>query len=231
MTTLQERIRDILEEVYQSRRGCQAALARVAGVSRGLITQILENPSQTLGYEYAKNIERELGYRVEWILEGKGPKKIGGGIKVEPVLDDEENPELFRVRKVKLRLSAGIAGFSVDAIEEDANPIYFRKDWFSQRGYNPIKLIAIKVKGESMEPSLYADDTVVINTADTTPIDGEVFAVNYEGEDVIKRLVRDAGTWWLTSDNPDNRRFPRKECGADACIIIGRVVHKQSERI
>jgi phage repressor protein C with HTH and peptisase S24 domain len=71
----------------------------------------------------------------------------------------------------------------------------------------------------------------VINTADITPADGEVFAVNYEGEAVVKRMVRDAGEWWLSSDNPDQRRYSRKLCAGDACIIIGRIVHKQSERI
>ena len=82
-----------------------------------------------------------------------------------------------------------------------------------------------------MEPTLFDDDVVVVNTEDTEPKDGEVFAINYEGEPVIKRLVRDASTWWLSSDNPDQRRYPRKECMDPHCIIVGRVVHRQSERI
>lgn len=82
-----------------------------------------------------------------------------------------------------------------------------------------------------MEPSLYEDDVVVLNTADKRPVDGSVFAVNYEGEAVVKRFSRDAGEWWLTSDNPDQRKHHRKVCRGDACIIIGRVVRKESDRI
>jgi phage repressor protein C with HTH and peptisase S24 domain len=82
-----------------------------------------------------------------------------------------------------------------------------------------------------MEPSLHEGDTVVINTADTTPKDGEVFALNYEGESVIKRLVRDAGDWWLASDNADKRAYPNKRWVDGLSFIVGRVVHKQSERI
>jgi phage repressor protein C with HTH and peptisase S24 domain len=82
-----------------------------------------------------------------------------------------------------------------------------------------------------MEPGLYDGDTVVINTADTKPADGEAFAINYEGELLIKRLVRDNGLWWLSSDNSDQRKFPRKQCAGDLCLIIGKIVHKQSERI
>lgn len=151
--------------------------------------------------------------------------------RVFSVDDDDDNPAVARIRKVKLRLSAGIVGFATEPEHEDENPIYFRRDWLAQRGYRPENLIAIRVKGESMEPKLYDGDTVVINTADAIPKDGEVFAVNYEGEDVVKRLIRDAGKWWLSSDNPDDRRFPKKECAGDMCLIVGRVVHKQSERI
>ena len=81
-----------------------------------------------------------------------------------------------------------------------------------------------------MEPGLYHGDTVVVNTADTEPKDGKVFAVNYEGELVVKRLVRDAGQWWLRSDNPDQRRYPPKVCG-EGVFVLGRIVHKQSEQL
>lgn len=56
------------------------------------------------------------------------------------------------------------------------------------------------------------------------------FGIDYEGELVIKRLVRDEGAWWLSSDNPDQRRYPRKRMTQD-CFVIGQIVHKQSERI
>lgn len=47
---------------------------------------------------------------------------------------------------------------------------------------------------------------------------------------VIKRLIRDGGQWWLSSDNPDQRRYPRKVCDEHA-YLLGEIVHKQSERI
>lgn len=81
-----------------------------------------------------------------------------------------------------------------------------------------------------MEPGLYDGDTIVVNLADATPTDGSVFAVNYEGQCVVKRLKRDAGRWWLTSDNADKRFFPDKLCDENVSII-GRVVHRQSEHI
>ena len=146
-------------------------------------------------------------------------------------ISDEKNEYLISIRKVNLRLSAGISGFAIENEIEDEQPITFKKSWFEKRGYIAEKLLALKIKGESMEPTLYEDDTVVINTLDITPKDGDVYAVNYEGEPVVKRLVRDIGQWWATSDNPDQRRFSKKICQNANCIIIGKVIHKQSDRI
>ena len=153
------------------------------------------------------------------------------GSAVIAVDDADENAQLAKVRRVRIRLSAGISGFVIDSVEDDASPIYFRRDWLAARGLKHESLIAIRVRGESMEPSLHDGDTVIINTADIEPKDGDVFAINYEGEDVVKRLVRDTGAWWLSSDNSDQRRFVRKECSGNGCLLIGKVIHKQSERI
>lgn len=146
-------------------------------------------------------------------------------------IDMGTHPELVPIQRGKLRLVGGMSGFAVDPDDEQGTPIFFRADWMRERGFKPAALLAHKVRGHSMEPSLFDGDLVVINIADTEPKDGEVFAVNYEGEAVIKRLVRDAGSWWLTSDNPDQRRYPRKEWLDKNSFLIGRIVHKQSERI
>ena len=235
----------------------QSALSRASGVPQPTINRILKGGGKKgPETETVKKLAAACNVSFQWLMEGIGPKHglyatpdpapplqtnepsqqatyhlPADARRVEAVSDDVDLPGTIRIRKVKLRLSAGIIGFAVDEIEEDDNPIVFRRSWFESRGYIPEKLIAIRVKGESMEPGLYDGDTVVINTADTTPKDGEVYAVNYEGEAVVKRMIREIGSWWLVSDNQDQRRFPRKRCEGDMCIVIGRVIHKQSERI
>lgn len=169
-------------------------------------------------------LARLLKTSVSYLLTGKD-----GAPAAE--IDLTNNPDYPAIRRVNLRLSAGMTGFSVDYEDDEGDMIVFKRRWYEMHNYKPDKLIAIRVQGESMESGLHQNDTVVVNTEDTTPKDGEVFAVNYEGEAVIKRLTRDRGEWWLSSDNPDQRRYPRKACAGDACILIGRVVHKQSERI
>lgn len=233
MTELAQRLQEILDTGFT-----QADLTKAADVTKGTTSQWMNGNIQSMKFKYALGIEVLTGFRAEWIVTGKLPKKkadeitaLRKGSPVYGVTDGEDLPDSVQIRKVKLRLSAGIDGFIADPEQEDDNPIYFRKEWLSSHGYKASNLIAIKVHGDSMEPALHQNDTVVINTADKAPKDGFVFAVNYEGEDVIKRMVRDAGSWWLASDNQDQRRYPRKECIGEMCMLIGRVIHKQSEWI
>ena len=199
------------------------------------VGDVLLGKTKALTSENNARAARFLGVSPDWLATGEGSMRAGdigaqpGGPAPTPI-DLEGNPDYPAVRRVKFKLSAGVSGFGVDYLVDDDAPIVFRREWFTGNGYRPEALFAVKVANGSMEPGLYDGDTVVVNTAQTTPRDGAVFAVNYEGELVIKRLVRDAGQWWLCSDNPDQRRYPRK-LADEHCAIIGEIVHKQSERI
>jgi len=136
--------------------------------------------------------------------------------------------DLVAVHFGSFKLEAGVSGYSIEYLDEELRPIFFREDWFRSHKLKPSKLIACRITGDSMEPRLYSGDSVVINTESSSPIDGEVFAINYEGELIIKRMHRDSGQWFLRSDNPDKNRYPDKLCSAEICIMIGQIVHRQS---
>lgn len=157
------------------------------------------------------------------------PPALAHALRV--VAAEQEDDGFVQIPMVKLRLSAGITGFQAEPERRDGGTLGMRRAWLERHRYDPSHLIAIYVKGESMEPSLYAGDIVVINTLDTKLVDGAVYAFNYEGEAVVKRLARDAGQWWLTSDNVDQRKYHRKLCQGGECLVIGRVVRKESDRI
>lgn len=215
-----ERLKLLLAE-----EGGPAEVARIVDTPRSHFSAITGG-SRGLGDALAAKLEKAFNKPAGWFDIPVSPD-------LEPVeVDLDNSDEISRIRKVRLKLQAGVSGFAVEPDNEgDGPPIFFRNDWLRQRGYKPYHLIAIKVKGASMETNLYEGDMVVVNSADTEPKDGEVFAVNYEGEAVIKRMKRERGTWWLASDNQDKSRYPDKECVEGSCIIVGRVIHKQSERI
>ena len=214
-----------IRQLRKKRGLSQPALANRAGVSQGTISQLETNPTQQSKHLVA--IARALDVSVDWLEKGTGPIERPKKTAIVP----DESDQFIAIRKVVFRISAGVAGFAVDFLDDgEGAPLFFQKTWFEARGYSPDDLYAIKVRGASMEPSLNDGDTVVVNAEAKDPVDGEVFAANYDGELVIKRLVRDAGDWWLCSDSRDDRRYPRKRCDENT-FIIGRIVHKQSERI
>lgn len=147
------------------------------------------------------------------------------------VIAEEGDADFYTIPKVQLQLSAGMTGFQTVPEIYDGSKLSVSKNWVERNGYIPERLVAIRVKGDSMEPNLYEDDQVIINTGDTRMEDGAVFAVNFEGQAVVKRLIRDRGEWWLASDNPDQVRHRRKSCRDGECIIIGRIVRRETDRI
>lgn len=146
------------------------------------------------------------------------------------LIELDNNPDYPAIRRVNITAKAGVTGYAVDYIDEDRPPIFFRRDWYDSNGYKPEKMLAMRVTGESMIPSLHPGDLIVVNTAQTQPQHSKTFLVSYEGEIVVKRLVRDDGQWWLISDNPDQRRYPRVKCNGET-QIIGEVVYRQTEVI
>lgn len=231
---MQQTLKERLEEVMQAKGWAYADLVRESGESRSVVSQWLGHGSKLIKsigkMEAAERLEAASGYSALWIAKGGGPKMATSPPHRPTAIKLENNPDYPAVKRVQFKLSAGVSGYAVEYIDDDGPPIVFRKDWFKAHGYRAEKLLAARVNGASMEPTLYDSDLVVINTAQAEPIDGHAFALNYEGVMTIKRLVRDGGEWWLRSDNPDKIRFPDKRTHAEVSII-GEIVYRQSERI
>lgn len=210
----------------------KADLARATGAKPPSVGAWFDGGTLSMKGETAAKAAALYGVTAHWLATGEGPMYPQHPAEASPTaIPIEDNPEYPAIRRVRFKLSAGASGYGIEYLDPDQGaPIVFQRSWYENRGFRPDKLFATKVANGSMEPGLNHDDTVVVNTESAQPKDGVVFAANYEGEMVIKRLVRDAGEWWLSSDNPDQRRYPRKVCHADT-FIIGEVVHKQSERI
>lgn len=216
--------------------GGATEVARATGTPKSHLSAMVSG-ARGLGDELAEKLEKKYGKPTGWfdsaassISEGVNAATVQDATIARGPINLTDNPDFPAVRRVRFKLSAGASGFAVDYVDDDMAPIVFQRQWFERHGYTPSELLATKVANGSMEPGLYHGDTVIINTGDTNIVDGEVFAMNYEGELVIKRMVRDASQWWLASDNPDQRRYPRKVCNEDV-FCLGKIVLKQSERI
>lgn len=207
----------------------QSAVAKLLNVSPQTVNNWEVRGISSDGLLSAQEV---IGCNAIWLRDGVGDM-VGPGLAnyIPVVVAEDGDPGFYQIQKVKLQLQAGITGFQTSPDNREGGRQSVPKYWVDRNGYYPAKLIALSVRGESMEPNLYEGDHVIVNTADTRMEDGAVYAFNYEGEAVIKRLVRDQGDWWLVSDNSDQRMYSRKRCRNGECIIVGRVVRKESDRI
>lgn len=225
-----------LKAARKNKKLSQTDLAEISGVGQGSISKIERGDQESSAYDI--ELSHHLGVNPMWLKTGDenlAPDWITGkGEKSkEPRIKEAIEPgEIYQpVRFVSFDLKAGISGYGVDYLNEENEPLYLRATWFQKRRLKPANIVACSVSGESMEPTLYSGDVVLVDLSNTTLIDGDVFAVNYEGEMLIKRMHRDAGQWYLQSDNPNKTHYPNKLCSGDLCLIIGKVVHRQSEKI
>jgi predicted transcriptional regulator len=128
-------------------------------------------------------------------------------------------------------LRATIDGCEVQFEEdEELGPLFYRRDWIASKGFRVEALVVRKIKGSSMEPSLWDGDTVLINTDSRTPKNGRVFWVAVEGNACAKRLVRnEKGVWWIVSDNKAHEKTDQPLQSLEQ--ILGEVVEKRSGQI
>lgn len=244
-----EKLKELLTKMSQ------AELSRLSEVSASYINRCLKDPTErghkTIGEVTARKLEQGAKKPEGWMdatvnITGSQATSAAGKVNAtgsnQPlssidaarsateIIDIENNPDYPAIRRVNIKAQAGVTGFAVEYIDRELPPIFFRREWYDSRGYKPERMIAVKVTGESMIPSLHAGDLIVVNMDQKQPKQGVAFLVSFEGEVVVKRLVRDDGIWWLSSDNPDQRRYPRVKCNGGT-EIIGEVVYRQTELV
>ncbi len=145
----------------------------------------------------------------------------------DPIDDDE-----VEVMRLDLKLSAGSGRLQWEIDEKGARN-RFRKSWCSKKGFKPECLTTLMVDGDSMYPTLVHGASVTVNTADTTIRNGKVYALDYQGEFLVKRLFVEPGNVLLiVSDNSDKTRFkdivvPPEH--ADSVRVLAKVVSQSSD--
>lgn len=75
MNDLAARVKTIIEEMPGKDRGKQTELARIAGASKQVVNHWVTGITTTMDYGHASMIQKTLGYRLDWLILGKGPKR------------------------------------------------------------------------------------------------------------------------------------------------------------
>lgn len=192
----------------------QTELANRLGLSRNAIAKWESGESSP----NEDNLERlAIIYRVP-VSELEGNSAFDGKQNVDLL-----GGSLMLIKELDLKVSAG-GGAIIDSEELKASwpfPKSYAKEVLGlQQGNASI----VEVMGDSMEPTLYAGDRIIVNQLSTNPSQPGVFVIFDGGETVVKRIEKipngDGGQVKLISDNPLHGDYV---VDAEAVKIVGRV--------
>lgn len=226
-------------------------LYRAAKELKGISTQAelaraLNQSSQTIKNWESRGISKggmliaqaDIGCSATWLETGEGSMEVGkpqlslvvdespfvpheGAVEGAKPVRVADAPDIVQIPRVKLRLRAGVATFDTEPDMNGDGHEDIPRHILVALQLDPANLLAMRVRGTSMEPMMFEDDVVVIDKTDTKPISREVYAVNFDGEACIKQLLFRGGQWYLHSLNPDHSPVNVK---SGQCSIVGRVV-------
>lgn len=239
-----------MERLYQAARELkgiktQAELARALNQS----SQTVKNwESRGMSKAGMLKAQADIGCSATWLETGLGSMTLGLRALVEAPMEnynsrydnspfveasgnlDEtrpvragEDPNTVSIPRVKLRLRAGTASFDTEPDMDGDGHEQIPMSVLHSLQLNPKNLLALRVRGASMEPMMFEDDVVIIDTSDSRPISRELYALNFNGEACVKQLMHRGGVWYLHSINPD---FGPVNVASGQCSIVGRVVYQ-----
>jgi len=200
--------------------------------------------------DWAYKIATDFDSSVEWILEGRGPKRLAEEIektssrqlerevgKKTPDLHpapfntysdvsiprwSDPDPEMFDyIPMAEAQLSAGGGCF---VISENMEEYYaFRKNWLSRVATSPENLVLMRIHGNSMAPTLEDNDTAMIDIGRRDIKEGMIYALRVDHSVMIKRLsFRVGGKVLIISDN--RTEYDPYEAEMKDLHVIGQVI-------
>ena len=203
MVSFGERLREERERMGLT----QTDFGDLAGVTKK--TQMLyESGDRSPKADYLSAIGT-VGVDVEYLLTGnrsvRGAIGSPGASRIEDGAtlghDVNGSDQLAAVKMYDIEAAAG-AGRSFEG-EPIETTLYFPSDQLAAQGLDPVQVVGIKVRGDSMDGTLADGDWVLVDRSRREVRTDGVFLLLMHGERRIKRVQRVAGgAWLLIIDNP-----------------------------
>lgn len=138
--------------------------------------------------------------------------------------EDGVPDDVVLVPESKITFAGGDGHINYELVEHE-EPATYRRAWFQKYGINPDRARRFRVSGDSMEPLLYARDTILVNLDETEVVDGRLYALRYGEQLRVKYLSKRLdGTLILRSVNPAYKdEIVPAELANEHITVIGRV--------
>lgn len=207
--------------LHNKNGGNQSELARFVRVSPQAVQKWIAGDTEPRG--------RNLELAAEFLGVSPATLKFGAAEGISYVTaihpDDPHDASMVYVPESRIEFAAGNGRAAQFELIEDEEPATYRLSWFQKYGMNPAHVRRFRVSGDSMEPAMYARDTILVNLDETNIVDGKTYAIRYGDELRVKKMYRRIdGTLILRSVNPAYKDEEISPDLAEAHItIIGRV--------
>ncbi len=154
----------------------------------------IEYRKQKLNAELLKKICEKFNVNGHWLLTGIGSMYLN---QVDSYMLKERDAEPYHTtpplnhsefQSIKLYKASASAGHGSSADNEDYKLLYFRNEWFIERGLAAHNLVAFNVPGDSQEPEIPAGSVVLVDTTDTTVKNEKFYVFNVDGDLLIKEM-------------------------------------------
>jgi phage repressor protein C with HTH and peptisase S24 domain len=199
-----------LEALMKERGDDCAALSRLLGRNAAYVQQFLKRGTpRKLDEDDRRTLAQYFGVD-EIELGGPDPKA-------------PPPAPVALIRRLQLGASAGPG--SLASGEEDAGQFGFDPRWLRKIGGKPADLSIIQVTGNSMEPTLFDGDDIMVDSGDAADrLRDGIYVIRRDDELMVKRLAL-AGSddgFSVISDNPAHPAWTPKR--SEQVAIVGRVV-------
>ncbi len=197
-------------------------LAKVLGTDKNTIARYRRKEGLLKG-EIIENLVKIYKFNPNWLLRGEGEPFRGAREKYPDVCGPEQpsfNENFVLIPQISGAISAGKGLYPKNEIEI---MVAFRKDWIKRKELKEGFLSLIKVTGDSMEPTIYSGDLVLIDHSRTiTSAQGGIYALAINDEIMIKRIQPlPEGKLRIISDN---KKYPTIETTINNIMINGKVI-------
>ena len=126
----------------------------------------------------------------------------GAGALTVSAANEDDMPPGARSAGVRVvEVAAGAGAVNLDEAPETGR-LFFRRNWLDRNGIDLTQCVVIKVRGESMEPTLPDGCSILVDRARTRRRAGRMFVIDTEDGLIVKRLGKSGRRWLLVSDHP-----------------------------
>lgn len=179
--------------------------------------------------ELAELFEKKLGISSQWLLYNKGSmfdKAAGALDNAFSDFDTNNNTSRYSITYYpEIKAAAGNGYVNCDDSEVDI--ISLPKQVLAQN-FNPGKIDAIKVYGDSMHPTISENDIIFISKKHTEIFDNKIYVLRYGDEIRVKRIFKRKDEKIVLRS--DNNSYPDETVSIydEDIKILGQVIYNMA---